>query len=97
MNVVETMKGNITRTFFAVSGKMYIWEGEGVREEQYTLLCKDREKSHVTEVLWKQLSSSFNIVKVSIDSVEKRTLKMPTEDFIKYASDYDKNPWEEGC
>lgn len=84
MKVTGNMKGNVTRTFYKITGTLAIWDGNKLVDEEVEFLGKSNSYESALEDIRKD-KPDMNIVSLRADRVEEVVMKVPTGIFLEMA------------
>lgn len=84
MKVTGNMKGNVTRTFYKITGTLAIWDGNKLVDEEVEFLGKSNSQESALEDIRKD-KPDMNIVSLRVDRAEEVVMKVPTSKFLEMA------------
>lgn len=84
MKVTGNMKGNVTRTFYKITGTLAIWDGNKLVDEEVEFLGKSNSQESALEDIRKD-KPDMNIVSLRVDRAEEVVMKVPTGIFLEMA------------
>ena len=84
MKVTGNMKGNVTRTFYKITGTLAIWDGNKLVDEVVEFLGKSNSQESALEDI-RKANPDMNIVSFRADKVEEVVLKVPVGIFLDMA------------
>lgn len=84
MKVIGNMKGNVTRTFYKITGTLAIWDGNKLVDEEVEFLGKSNSQESALEDIRKD-KPDMNIVSLRVDRAEEVVMKVPTGIFLEMA------------
>lgn len=86
MKVTGNMKGNVTRTFYKITGTLAIWDGNKLVDEEVEFLVEFLGKSNSQESALEDIRKDkpdMNIVSLRVDRAEEVVMKVPTGIFLE--------------
>ena len=84
MKVTGNMKGNVTRTFYKITGQLAIWDGNKLVDEEVEFWGKSNSQKSALEDIRKD-KPDMNIVSLRVDRAEEVVMKVPTGIFLEMA------------
>lgn len=91
MKMTGNMKGNVTRTFYKITGTLAIWDGNKLVDVVVEFLGKSNSQESALEDI-RKANPDMNIVSFRADKVEEVVMKVPVGIFLDMAMSYLKVP-----
>ena len=84
MKMTGNMKGNVTRTFYKITGTLTIWDGNKLVDKVVEFLGKSNSQESALEDI-RKANPDMNIVSFRADKVEEVVMKVPVGIFLDMA------------
>lgn len=84
MKMTGNMKGNVTRTFYKITGTLAIWDGNKLVDKVVEFLGKSNSQESALEDI-RKANPDMNIVSFRADKVEEVVMKVPLGIFLDMA------------
>lgn len=84
MKMTGNMKGNVTRTFYKITGTLAIWDGNKLVDKVVEFLGKSNSQESALEDI-RKANPDMNIVSFRADKVEEVVMKVPVGIFLDMA------------
>lgn len=91
MKMTGNMKGNVTRTFYKITGTLTIWNGNKLVDKVVEFLGKSNSQESALEDI-RKANPDMNIVSFRAAKVEEVVMKVPVGIFLDMAMNSAKAP-----